>query len=318
MNPKAFLRLLIESLLAWLRDQAMVHAAALAFFTIFSLAPLVVLTFGTIELVFDQPTIEEQLVSLINDLMGQQVAGAVVEVIHSDNRVPVYSGLIATLISLGTTLFGASMVFRQLQKSLDIMWGLESIPIKPEAKNLVRSMVAFVRNYLITIAAALSVGFLLIVLLVMTAVGVGLLKWVEPVRVFGPLTKLAIQLVSFVGAPLLFTAVFAMIFKFLPQVIIRWRDVWPGAVLTAILFWLGGYAIGLYLIFSPLSTAYGAASTLTVFLLWVYVSAAIVLYGAKFIHLYAQRYGVPLQPKAGAILNPVPPVEEPPWLRFFA
>ena len=316
MNLKAFLRLLIESLLAWLRDRAIHHAAALAFFTIFSLAPLVVLTVGLAEMVFHQVAIEAQIVALTEELVGQQVAGVMAEVIQSDNRGVARSGVVAALISLGVTVFGASVVFRELQNSLDAMWGLESKPIKPERKNWGNSLFSLVRKYLITMAAALSVGFLLIVLLVITAVGVGLLKWVEPLRLFGPLTKLVIQLVSFGGAPLLFMAIFAMIFKFLPQAIIRWRDVWPGAALTAILFWLGGYAIGLYLIFSPLSAAYGAASTLTVFLLWVFISVAIVLYGAKFTQMYAERFGVPIQPKDGATLKPVPIKEEPVWLRF--
>ena len=316
MNLKALLRLVIGCLLAWLNDQAIHHAAALAFYTIFSLAPLVGLTVGLAEFVFHQVGLEGHIVALTRELVGQQVAGVLAEIIQSGNRAGADSGVVFTLIGLGMTLFGASLVFRELQNSLEAMWGLESQPIKPERKNLGRRLFTLVRKYLITIAAALAVGFLLITLLLIIAVGVTLLKWTGPVRLFGPLTRLVIQLVSFVGAPLLFMTIFALIFKFLPQATIRWRDIWPGAALTAILFWFGGYGVGLYLIFSPISSAYGAASTLTVFLLWVFVSAAIVLYGAKFTQMYAGRFGVPIRPREGAILKPVPIREEPAWLRF--
>jgi membrane protein len=255
-------------------------------------------------------------VILTEDLVGRQVAGVMVEVIQSDQREAVRSGVVVTLISLGVTLFGASVVFRELQNSLHAMWGLESKPIKPKRKNLGHSLFILVRKYLITMAATLSLGFFLIILLLIIAVGVVLLKWTEPVRLFGPLTKLVIQIISFAGAPLLFMAIFALLFKFLPQATLRWRDVWPGAALTAILFWLGGYGVGLYLIFSPLSAAYGAASILTVFLLWVFVSAAIILYGAKFTQLYAERFGVPIRPKDGVTLKPVSIGEDPVWLRL--
>jgi membrane protein len=315
MSFKGFLRLLIESLLAWLHDRAIHHAAALAFFTIFSLAPLVVLTVGSAELVFHQAALEEQIVALTRDLMGQQVAGMMSEIIQSGRPDSSSSGMVVTLISLGVTLFSASLIFRELQNSLNAMWGLESIPLKPDRKNWGYNLFSLSRKYLITIAAVLSFGFLLILLLVITAVGAGLLKWTEPARLFGPLTKLVIQLISFGGAPLLFMIIFAMTFKFLPQAIIRWRDVWPGAALTAILFWLGGYGISLYLIFSSLSSAYGTASTLTVFLMWVFICAAIVLYGAKFTQLYAERFGVPIRPKAGTTLKPAP-IKEPVWLSF--
>lgn len=311
MNPKTFLRLVIESFVNWLRDNAIHHAAALAFFTIFSLAPLVILTVGVAEFMLHQTTLESRIVALTEELIGQQVAGMVAEVVQNDKKDMPRSGVIASLIGLGVTIFGASLVFRELQNSLNVMWGLGPKPVESDKENLGRNLFKMVQKYFITIAAALSIGFLSVFLLLIMALGTTLSEWVEPVLLFGSLTRLIIQLIGFIGVPLLFMVIFALVFKFLPQAIIRWRDVWPGAALTAVLFWFSGYAVGLYLIFNPLSVAYGAAGTLIIFLLWMFASAAIVLYGAKFTQMYAMRFGVPIRPKEGAVLKSTLPIAEP-------
>jgi membrane protein len=277
----AFLRLLIESLIGWKQDEALRHAAALAFFTIFSLAPLVVLSLAIVSMMLPQVGSETQILPVIEHYMGQPAAAVIMEVIESREAEQATRSGLAALISLGVTIFGATIVFRQLQNSLNTMWYIEPIPLTPDARNLRRN----------------------------------LLQGALPGQLLDPLAQLVVQLLSFVAAPLLFMLIFAAMFKFLPQAIIRWRDVWPGAALTAVLFWSGGYGIGIYLRFSSLSSAYGAASSLTVFLIWVFISTSIVLYGAKFTQLYANRYGLPIQPKAGATLKPAPPLPEFKWLR---
>lgn len=315
-SPKAFLRLIIESLIAWNRINALRHAGALAFFTIFSLAPLVALTVGIVSTVFQQASIQAQIVNIAERYMGEQVAAVVAEVLQNREAGFARPGGVVPLISLGVTIFGASYVFRELQGSLDVMWGLVSQPITPETGNLWRNLFIVIQKYLITAAVALSVGFLLIALLLISALGTRLMQWTMPVQLLDPLVSVIIQLLRFVGVPLLLAGIFATMFKVLPQATIRWRDVWPGAALTAILFWLGGYGIGIYLSFSSLSSTYGAASTLTLFLIWVFISTSIILYGAKFTKLYADRYGVPIQPKAGTVLNPEPPMPELTWLSW--
>jgi membrane protein len=311
----AFLRLLIESLIGWVQDEALRHAAALAFFTIFSLAPLVVLSLAIVSMVLPQAASKAQILPVVEYYMGQPAVAVIIEVIESrESEWAARSGL-AALISLGVTIFGASIVFRQLQHSLNTMWHIEPIRLTPDAGNLRRNLFTVIQEFLITTVAALSGGFLLIALLLISTLGTALLQGALPGQLLDPLVRLVVQLLSFVAAPLLFMLIFAAMFKFLPQAIIRWRDLWPGAALTAVLFWLGGYGTGIYLRFSSLSSAYGAASTLTVFLIWVFISMSIVLYGAKFTQLYAHRYGLPIQPKAGATLKPAPPLPGYRWLR---
>ncbi len=312
----AVLRLLIESLIGWMRDEALRHAAALAFFTIFSLAPLVVLSLAIVSMVLPQAASMAQILPLVEHYVGQPAAAVIIEVIESREADRVARNGLAALISLGVTIFGASVVFRQLQNSLNTMWHIEPIPLTPDAGDLRRSLFPVIQKFLITTAATLSGGFFLIALLLISTLGTALLHGALPGHLLDPLVTLVVQLVSFVAAPLLFILIFGVIFKFLPQATIRWRDVWSGAALTAILFWLGGYGIGVYLRFSSLSSAYGAASTLTVFLIWVFISTSIVLYGAKFTQLYANRYGLPVQPKAGAALKPAPPLPEFKWLHW--
>ncbi len=316
MSPKAFLRLIIESLIAWNRINALRHAAALAFFAVFSLAPLVVLTVAIVSTVFHQASVEAQIVSMAKRYVGEQVAAIVAEVLQNrevDFTRP--SGWVA-LISVGATIFGASYVFRELQSSLDVMWGLVSQPIIAPTGNLWRNLFIAAQKYLITAAAALSIGFVLIALLVISALGTTLMQLAMPVQLLDPLISVIVQLLRFVAVPLLLAAIFATMFKVLPQATIRGRDVWPGAIFTAILFWLGGYGIGIYLSFSSFSSAYGAASTLTLFLFWVFISTSIILYGAKFTQLYANRYGVSIQPKPGIGLSPEPPMPELAWLSW--
>ena len=311
----AFLRLLIESPIGWLQDEALRHAAALAFFTIFSLAPLVVLSLAIVSMVLPQAANKAQILPVVEYYMGQPAAAIIMEVVEScESERAARSGL-AALISLVVTIFGASIVFRQLQNSLNTMWHIEPMPLTPDAGDLRHSLFPIIQKFLITTAATLSGGFFLIALLLISTLGTALLHGALPGHLLDPLVTLVVQLVSFVAAPLLFMLIFAVIFKFLPQATIRWQDLWSGAALTAILFWLGGYGIGIYLRFSSLSSAYGAASSLTVFLIWVFISTSIVLYGVKFTQLYANSYGLPIQPKAGATLKPAPPLPEFKWLR---
>ena len=164
----AFLRLLIESLLGWTQDQALRHAAALAFFTIFSLAPLVVLSVAIVSLMLPQAGSTAQILAVVEHYLGQPAAAAVLQVIESGEAEWATRSGLAALISLGVTIFGASIVFRQLQNSLNTMWHIEPIPLTPDIGNLRRNLFTAIQEFLITTAAALSGGFLLIALLLIT------------------------------------------------------------------------------------------------------------------------------------------------------
>ncbi len=155
----AFLRLLIESLIGWVQDEALRHAAALAFFTIFSLAPLVVLSLAIVSMVLPQAAGMAQILPLVEHYVGQPAAAVIMEVIESREAEQATRSGLAALISLGVTIFGASIVFRQLQNSLNTMWHIEPIPLTPDAENLGRNLFTVIQEFLITTAAALSGGF---------------------------------------------------------------------------------------------------------------------------------------------------------------
>ncbi len=300
---KAFLQLVIKSLLAWAEQNAILYAGSLAYFTLFSLAPLVALSLAIVSLVYEPSAVETQLIELAEMVGGDALADQLAVILQQAYLSVRRDSLLLSLIGLGVTLFGAGLVFRQLQASINAMWGLTPEPVKPKKDNLFRTGFTLLRKFLITIAAAFSVGILLLASLLATSIGtilmqndllgLGVARWLVP-------------LISFGGVPLILWLVFACIFKFLPDARVAWGDVWLGALVTAILFWLGGYGISIFMAVSSLSSVYGAASSLFVFLIWVFTSTAIVLFGAKFIQLYASQYGTPIMPKEGVTLTPSP------------
>jgi membrane protein len=183
------------------------------------------------------------------------------------------------------------------------MWGLEQEPIKPKKEDLWRNALTAAWKFFVAVAAALAIGILLLVTMLVSAIGSILL---QTSLLTNMPAQVVVSLLSFVAVPVVNTLIFACIFKYLPQGRVRWQDIWPGSILTSILFWLAGYGIGIYLAFSPLDSVYGATSALFAFLIWAFTSAAIVFFGAKFIQVYAMQYGVPIAPEEGMILKPLP------------
>jgi membrane protein len=294
---KAFLLLVIESIMGWLQDNAMLYAAAVSYFTLFSVVPLVLITVSIASMVFNMTTVQDQLIEMAYTLGGPALATTVEEILQNSTALLMgNSGPLLTLISVGVVIFGATLIFRQLQLSINVMWGLLPEPVKPEREKLFKTVWIVVKKFLIATVAAFSIGFFLVLSLVVNSIGTMLMQFTGLGQWLGPI-------LSFVAVPLVLWLVFMAIFKFLPQGLIRWQDIWFGAAITALLFWLSSYGITIYMAFSTLDTAFGAASSLFVFLIWVFVSASIVLYGAKFIQAYANRYGVPIIPEEGMILK---------------
>ncbi|MCB0193491.1 MAG: YihY/virulence factor BrkB family protein [Anaerolineae bacterium] len=314
---KAFLQLVVESLLGWFEHNAILYSASLAYFTLFSLAPLVALSLAIVSLVYNPSEVQSQLIEMAEMIGGDALADQILVLLQQTYASVRRDSIVLSLISLGVLFFGATLVFRQLQTSINAMWGLVPEPVKPQKDNLFKTAFAILRKFLVTVVAAFSVGILLLASLLVTSIGTILLQN----NLLGlDLPRWLVPLISFGAVPLVLWLVFACIFKFLPDGRVVWRAVWPGALLTAILFWLGGYAVSTFMALSPASSVYGAASTLFVFLIWVFTSTAIVLFGANFIQLYAKRFSVPITAKAGARLTaPSPPsLELPPqvvkWL----
>ncbi len=279
-----------ETTSQWLDDKAPQLGAALAYYTVFSIAPMVLLLLAVIGLLFrDDPA---GAWSKITEQMGyflDKSAVQVVQDIAQKASAPARSTW-ATTIGLALALFGATGVFGQLQDALNTIWG-----VKPRPGT---GVWGFVRSRFLSFALLAGIGFLLLVSLVIEALLKMFSHYVQA-RVPGGLTIA-------VSAYLLFdfcvvTAVFAMIFKILPNVQTRWRDVWIGAAMTAFFFLLGKWALGSYLGSGAAVSAYGAASSLITLLLWIYYSSQILLFGAEFTQVYADRVGGRVRPDKYAV-----------------
>lgn len=289
---KAVFELFKESITAWFWSDAALHAAALAYYSIFSLAPLLILSIVITTQLFSQAAVEGKIVTTIDNLIGTAGATVIQDIIK--NSQGFVSNSVATGVSLLFLLYGASAVFRALRTALNAMWG-----VAPKAETLQQSLITFAKTYLLSAVAVLVVGFFVLGTLILNTLWVAMPEKYYEAR----LTYLPeiIPLARLLASPVIYVVVFALIFKTLPKASIRWRDVWPGAAVTALLFWLGGYAVGIYLSYSVWTSVYGAAGSLIALLLWIYYCAWIFLFGAKFTQLYAAKFGLPIVLDADAM-----------------
>ncbi|GAA4355665.1 hypothetical protein GCM10023165_48050 [Variovorax defluvii] len=279
MQPRALFDLLKQAVLSWKADYAPSMGAALAYYTVFSVAPLLLIVISVAGLVFGQEAARGEILTQLSGLMGEQGARAVQGMLESVNKPR--EGIIATLVGLALLVLGATTVFGELQDALDRIWRVPQRQASPGLFNLLR-----VR--LLSFSMILGIGFLLMVSLVASAALAALSKWWAPV--FGAWATLA-QTVNFVFSFAMVTVGFAMIYKIMPRARVQWRDVWVGAAVTALLFTVGKHLIGLYIGKSSVASGYGAAGSLVVVLVWVYYSAQIFLLGAEFTWVYARKYG---------------------------
>jgi membrane protein len=292
MNPKEIFPILKKAGSDWMEDQAPTLGAALAYYTVFSLAPLLIIAIAIVGLVFGQEAAQSQIFEQLRGLLGEASAKAMQDMVQNANAKPA-TGVVATLIGVVTLLFGASGVFGQLQTSLNAIWDVEPKPG--------RGILGLVRDRILSFGFILVVGFLLLVSLLLTAAVAVVAQW------FGgmlPAMETLAQILNFVLSLAVITLLFAMIFKFLPDAKIAWHDVWIGAFITALLFTVGKFALGLYLAKSGVGSSYGAAGSLIVLLLWVYYSSQILFFGAEFTQVYANRFGSHVAPTDNAVSVP--------------
>ena len=272
----------------WFDDDPLQLAAALSYYTLLSLAPLLVISIAVAGFVFGREAAHNQIVGTIQGLIGHQSAEAVQAMIQAASNRP-ERGLVSTLLGGMFLLFGAGGVVGQLQASLNAIWRVRT---KPGT-----SLQDFIRKRFISFAMVLGVGFLLLVSLAVSAFITGLTRFVGSLHEsLALMSHLFDVVISFA----LVTLLFAMIYKFLPDVEIHWKDVWIGAALTSILFDTGKFLIGFYLGNSGVTSVYGAAGSLITVLLWVYYSALIFFLGAEFTQVYASQYGSGVVPAANA------------------
>jgi membrane protein len=283
----------------WLQDKAPQLGAALAYYTVFSLAPLVLVLLAIIGFIFrDDPAGAWEKVTQQMSYFLDQSAVQVVQSIAQKASQPGKS-MLATVIGVALALFGATGVFGQLQDALNTIWGVKAKPS--------RGIWGLLRTRFLSFAMVAGICFLLLVSLAIEALLKGFSHYVQSVLPGGIMIALTIYVVFDFAVVVL---LFAMIFKFLPDVEIQWRDVWIGAVMTAILFGIGKWLLGFYLGSGAAGSAYGAVSSLITLLLWVYYSSQILLFGAEFTQVYAARAGRELKPSHYAVRVETKEIEE--------
>ena len=279
MHPKQLFRLAVQSVKSWSNDYAPSMGAAISYYTVFSLAPLLVIVIAIAGAAFGREAVQGLISDQLSGLMGPRGAEMVEGLVASASDTD--RGLVAGLISFFVLLVGATTVFAELQSALDRIWKV------PEAKKP-SGIFGLLRARLLSFGLILGVAFLMMVSLVVSALLAAFGAWAGGLL---PGWETLLQLLNLVVSLGIFTVLFAMIFKLMPSTDVGWRDVWVGALVTSILFSVGKLLIGLYIGKSGMTESFEAAGALVILLAWVYYAAQIVLLGAEFTKAYADAHG---------------------------
>lgn len=296
MNFKLYWDVLKQIIDEWSDDKAPKLGAALSYYTVFSLAPLLIISIAVAGFIFGQDAAQGSIVREIESLVGRE--GAVLIQTAIKNSANTESGIIATVISAVTLAVAATAAFIELQDSLNTIWKVKSKPGQ--------AIKEFLRTRLISFTLVVAIGFLLLVSLVISAALTALNQFMGS---FFSIPLFILQIINIVISLGVIFVLFSMIYKMLPDVKLSWKDVRIGALVTTILFVIGKYLIGLYLGSSTISSTYGAAGSLAILLVWVYYSAQILFLGAEFTYVYATRFGSGVQPSDHAVRIKVEKIE---------
>ena len=274
ISPRELWSLVKQSVSAWLEDRAASMGAALAYYTAFSIAPLLIIAIAVAGIVFGRDAAQAAVVGQLSGLLGEAGGNAIAEMLKS--TADFGSSILAIVIGVGALILTATTAFVELQDDLDRIW-----KAKPRAGS---GLLNLIRSRLLSLGMVLAIGFLLAVSLVLSAavaaLGNSLLGGAE----------FLLQAITFLGSFAVITVLFAMIYKVLPNVEVAWEDVWIGAAITALLFDIGKLLIGLYIGKSSVASSFGAAGPFVVLMLWIYYSTQIFLLGAEFTNAYAHRH----------------------------
>ncbi len=283
-----FIALLKDTVTAWQNDKAPRLGAALAFYSVLSLGPLLLLVLAAAGSVFGDEAARGQIAVQMTGLLGRDGARAIQDMIANAGAEKT-QGILATIFGLGTLLLGASGVFGELQDALNTIWNVKP----PEHASNWRAVSAFLAQRFLSFSMVMGCLFLLLVSLAVSA-GIAAFNTMAVAHfsgVWGSEFTYILDVTNLVTSFLIVTLLFALMFKLLPDTRVAWRDVWHGAFLTSALFSIGKGAIGLYLGHSGIASGYGAAGSIVVLLIWVYYSAQILFFGAEFTKIYAHRFG---------------------------
>lgn len=276
-GPRKVIFIVKTAALEWFAAKAPRWGASLSYYAVFSLAPTLLIALYVAGLFFDTHAAQERMFEEIAGLLGKDAAGMIQTMVAAGSERD--GGVWGAILGIGTLLFGATVVMVELEAAIDALW-------KTEPRNT--GIVALVKERILSLGLVLAVGFLLVTSLVFSAVlsfatarlGDVFPGWVLLGRVAGVIITFAV-----------ISVFFALLFKYLPNAIVAWKDVWVGAVVTSLLFQVGRIGIGFYLGRAGLATEFGAAGSLAVLLVWIYYSSQIVLFGAAITHVWAQNYG---------------------------
>ena len=285
MKPKVIFNLMRNSFKEWSEDKATRLGAALAYYTIFSIGPLLIILIAIVSLVFSNA--KQEIVGQLSSVVGQQGAEAINQIIENNNKGG--GSIIATVVGIVLLILGASGVFGQLKDALNTIW---EVKLKPG-----QGIMATLKDRFLSFTMVLGTGFLLLVSFVVSALVAALGDWINKYLPGGQIVGYAVNLLLLLAV---ITAMFALLFKYLPDVKIAWKDVWLGAFITALLFAIGQLVLSLYLSFANVGSAFGAAASLVVLLVWIYYSALIFLFGAEFTQVYTNKYGSYVRPAENA------------------
>ena len=273
----------------WNEDRPFELAAALAYYTLFSLAPLLVIAVSMAGFFFGREAAQNQIVQTLSGFIGKDAGFVIQTMIENAGKQQTYDSIIAVVVGGALLLFGAGGVIGQLQSSLDMIWGVEPKPGQ--------GILGVVKERFVSYAMVLGVGFLLLVSLVVSAVLSAFDQFLEAAM---PGTGVLLQVIHFVVSLGLIAFMFAAIYRFMPDARIAWKDVAIGGFLTALLFNIGKFFIGLYIGQSSVASVYGAAGSIVTLLLWIYYSALIFFFGAELTQVYATQYGAGMTPARNA------------------
>ena len=279
LKPTNLWSMIRKSVSAWIDDFAPSMGAALAYYTMFSIAPTLIIIIAIAGFIFGREAASGELYGQLAGLLGDDGAKAIQGLVQSASGKK--EGILATLIGLAVLLVGATTVFAELQTDLDRIW-------KAPAAKKTEGLWGMIRSRVLSLGVVVSMGFVMLVSLAVSAALSALGSWWG--GIFGDFEWL-LQLVNFLVSFAVITLMFALMYKILPRVRIAWHDVWIGAAVTALLFTIGKLLVGLYIGKSSVASGFGAAGSLVVLLVWVYYSAQIFLLGAEFTWIYAHEYG---------------------------
>ena len=280
--------MLKQTFVEWSDDKGPRLGASLSYYTVFSMAPLLLLVISIAGLVFGPAAAEGRIFGELRGLLGSDAARLVQTVVAKASRPE--HGILGTVISVGVLVIGATGVVVELQDALNSVW---KVAPKPN-----RGLWGVIRTRLISVAMILTLGFLLMVSLVVSAALAALGGWLRGLAGGAVAVGWILDVTVSLGV---IATLIALIYKVLPDAVISWRDVWVGAGVTALLFLLGKYLIGLYIGRASVGSAFGAAGSLAVLLVWIYYSAQIMLLGAEFTRVFANRFGSKVRPSKAAV-----------------